>query len=94
LSIASGERILRPGTSGTAQAATLGNFPRRAEILAASEALRIGQRFGLEAATLLDAYLSFVILALLDPCAPLSARETGGECLPFETRSFFSPAVR
>jgi 3-hydroxyisobutyrate dehydrogenase len=51
-----GERILRAGgVAGLGQAAAaLADFLRGVEILAATEALRIGQRFGLEAATLLD----------------------------------------
>ena len=50
-----GERILRAGKAGSGQAAAaLADFLRGVEILAASEALRIGQRFGLDAATLLD----------------------------------------
>ena len=50
-----GERILRAGTTGSGQAAAaLADFLRGVEMLAASEALRIGQRFGLDAATLLD----------------------------------------
>jgi 3-hydroxyisobutyrate dehydrogenase len=50
-----GERILRAGTTGSGQAAAaLADFLRGVEMLAASEALRIGQRFGLEAGTLLD----------------------------------------
>jgi 3-hydroxyisobutyrate dehydrogenase len=51
-----GERILRAGgVAGSGQAAAaLADFLRGVEILAATEALRIGQRFGLEAATLLD----------------------------------------
>jgi 3-hydroxyisobutyrate dehydrogenase len=50
-----GERILCAGTAGSGQAAAaLADFLRGAQMLAASEALRIGQRFGLEAATLLD----------------------------------------
>jgi 3-hydroxyisobutyrate dehydrogenase len=50
-----GERILRAGAAGSGQAAAaLVDFLRGVELLAASEALRIGQRFGLEAATLVD----------------------------------------
>jgi len=50
-----GERILRAGKAGSGQAAAaLADFLRGVEILAASEALRIGQRFGLEAGALLD----------------------------------------
>ena len=50
-----GERILRAGTTGSGQAAAaLAAFLRGVEMLAASEVLRIGQRFGLEAGTLLD----------------------------------------
>ena len=50
-----GERILRAGTTGSGQAAAaLADFLRGVEMLAASAALRIGQRFGLDAATLLD----------------------------------------
>jgi len=50
-----GERILRAGTTGSGQAAAaLADFLRGVEMLAASEALRIGQRFGLEAGALLD----------------------------------------
>ena len=52
---ASGERILRAGTAGSGQAAAaLADFLRGVEMLAATEALRIGQRFGLEADMLLD----------------------------------------
>jgi 3-hydroxyisobutyrate dehydrogenase len=50
-----GERILRAGTTGSGQAAAaLAASLRGVEMLAASEALRIGQSFGLEAGTLLD----------------------------------------
>jgi 3-hydroxyisobutyrate dehydrogenase len=50
-----GERILRAGVAGSGQAAAaLADFLRGVEILAATEALRIGQRFGLEAGMLLD----------------------------------------
>jgi len=50
-----GERILRAGAAGSGQAAAvLADFLRGVEILAATEALRIGQRFGLEAGMLLD----------------------------------------
>jgi 3-hydroxyisobutyrate dehydrogenase len=50
-----GERILRAGAAGSGQAsAALADFLRAAEMLAATEALRIGQRFGLEAGVLLD----------------------------------------
>jgi 3-hydroxyisobutyrate dehydrogenase len=50
-----GERILRAGVAGSGQAAAaLADFLRGVEILAGTEALRIGQRFGLEAVTLLD----------------------------------------
>ena len=50
-----GERILRAGTTGSGQAAAaLAASLRGVEMLAASEALRIVQRFGLEAGTLLD----------------------------------------
>ena len=50
-----GERILRAGAAGSGQAATaLADFLRGVELLAASEALRIGQRFGLDAGMLLD----------------------------------------
>ena len=50
-----GERFLRAGTTGSGQAtAALADFLRGVEMLAASEALRIGQRFGLDAGTLLD----------------------------------------
>ena len=50
-----GERFLRAGTTGSGQAATaLADFLRGVEMLAASEALRIGQRFSLEAGTLLE----------------------------------------
>jgi len=49
------ERILRAGATGSGQAAAaLAASLRGVEMLAASEALRIGQRFGLDAATLLD----------------------------------------
>jgi 3-hydroxyisobutyrate dehydrogenase len=50
-----GERILRAGITGSGQAAAaLAGFLRGVEMLAVSEALRIGQHFGLEAETLLD----------------------------------------
>jgi 3-hydroxyisobutyrate dehydrogenase len=50
-----GERILRVETAGSGQAAAaLAAYLRGVEMLAATEALRIGQRFGLEAGTLLD----------------------------------------
>jgi 3-hydroxyisobutyrate dehydrogenase len=50
-----GERILRAGVAGSGQAAVaLADFLRGVEMLAATEALRIGQRFGLDAGTLLD----------------------------------------
>jgi 3-hydroxyisobutyrate dehydrogenase len=50
-----GERILHAGTTGSGQAtAALADFLRGVEMLAVSEALRIGQRFGLETETLLD----------------------------------------
>ena len=50
-----GERILRAGKTGSGQAAAaLADFLRGVEMLAATEALRIGQRFGLEAGKLLD----------------------------------------
>ena len=50
-----GERILRAGATGSGQAsAALADFLRAAEMLAATEVLRIGQRFGLEAGVLLD----------------------------------------
>ena len=50
-----GERILRAGAAGSGQAAAvLADFLRGVEILAATEALRIGQRLGLEAGMLLD----------------------------------------
>lgn len=50
-----GQPILRAGAVGSGQAvAALVDFLRGVEILAASEALRIGQRFGLEAGPLLD----------------------------------------
>jgi 3-hydroxyisobutyrate dehydrogenase len=50
-----GERTLRAGMAGSGQAAAaLADFLRGVEMLAGSEALRIGQRFGLEAGTLLD----------------------------------------
>lgn len=49
------ERILRAGTAGSGQAAAaLAAFLRGVEMLAATEALRIGQRFGLEPGALLD----------------------------------------
>jgi 3-hydroxyisobutyrate dehydrogenase len=49
------ERILRAGTAGSGQAAVaLADFLHGVELLAASEVLRIGQRFGLEAGMLLD----------------------------------------
>jgi 3-hydroxyisobutyrate dehydrogenase len=50
-----GERILRAGATGSGQAAAaLAASLRGVEMLAASEALRIAQRFGLEPGTLLD----------------------------------------
>ena len=50
-----GERILRAGMAGSGQAAAaLADFMRGVEMLAATEALRIGQRFGLDAGMLLD----------------------------------------
>jgi 3-hydroxyisobutyrate dehydrogenase len=50
-----GERVLRAGACGSGQAAAaLADFLRGVEMLAATEALRIGQRFGLEADRLLD----------------------------------------
>jgi 3-hydroxyisobutyrate dehydrogenase len=50
-----GERILRAGVAGSGQAAAaLADFLRGVEMLAATEALRIGQRFGPDAGTLLD----------------------------------------
>jgi 3-hydroxyisobutyrate dehydrogenase len=50
-----GERILCAGATGSGQAAAaLAAFLRGVEMLAASEALQIGQRFGLEAGVLLD----------------------------------------
>jgi 3-hydroxyisobutyrate dehydrogenase len=50
-----GERSLRAGVAGSGQAAAaLAAFLRGVEMLAATEALRIGQRFGLEAGMLLD----------------------------------------
>jgi 3-hydroxyisobutyrate dehydrogenase len=50
-----GERIWRAGVAGSGQAAAaLADFLRGVEMLAATEALRIGQRFGLETGTLLD----------------------------------------
>jgi 3-hydroxyisobutyrate dehydrogenase len=49
------ERILRAGKAGSGQAAAaLVDFLRGVEMLAASEALRIGQRFGLDAGMLID----------------------------------------
>jgi 3-hydroxyisobutyrate dehydrogenase len=50
-----GERILRAGAAGSGQAASaLADFLRGVEILAATEALRIGQRFGLDGGVLVD----------------------------------------
>ena len=50
-----GKRILRAGAVGSGQASVaLADFLRSVELLAASEVLRIGQRFGLEAGMLLD----------------------------------------
>jgi len=50
-----GERILRAGSAGSGQAASaLADFLRGVEILAATEALRIGQRFGLEGGVVVD----------------------------------------
>ena len=52
---AMGERILRAGVAGSGQAAAaLADFLRGVEMLAATEALRIGQRFGLEPGMLVD----------------------------------------
>jgi 3-hydroxyisobutyrate dehydrogenase len=49
------QRILRAGTAGSGQASlALADFLRSVQLLAASEALHIGQRFGLEAGMLLD----------------------------------------
>jgi 3-hydroxyisobutyrate dehydrogenase len=49
------QRILRAGTAGSGQASVaLADFLRGVQLLAASEVLRIGQRFGLEAGMLLD----------------------------------------
>src|SRR5580693_5755545 len=49
------ERILRAGAVGSGQAAVaLADFLRGVELLAASEVLRIGQRFGLEAGMVLN----------------------------------------
>jgi 3-hydroxyisobutyrate dehydrogenase len=49
------QRILRAGTAGSGQASVaLADFLRSVQLLAASEVLRIGQRFGLEAGMLLD----------------------------------------
>jgi 3-hydroxyisobutyrate dehydrogenase len=48
-------RTLHAGPVGSGQAgAALGDFLRGAQILAASEALRIGQRFGLDAASVIE----------------------------------------
>jgi 3-hydroxyisobutyrate dehydrogenase len=48
-------RTLHAGSVGSGQAgAALGDFLRGAEILAASEALRIGQRFGLDVASVIE----------------------------------------
>jgi 3-hydroxyisobutyrate dehydrogenase len=48
-------RTLHAGPAGSGQAgAALGDFLRGAEILAASEALRIGQRFGLDAKSVIE----------------------------------------
>jgi 3-hydroxyisobutyrate dehydrogenase len=48
-------RTLHAGPVGSGQAgAALGDFLRGAEILAASEALRIGQRFGLDAKSVIE----------------------------------------
>ena len=50
-----GEWILRAGKAGPGQAAAaLVDFLRGVEMLAASEALQIGQRFGLDAGMLID----------------------------------------
>src|SRR5215467_7746354 len=50
-----GERILRAGAAGSGQAASaLADFLRGVNMLAATEALRIGQRFGLEGGVLVD----------------------------------------
>jgi len=48
-------KILRADTAGAAQAATaIADYLRAARLLAASEAIRLGQRFGFEPATVLD----------------------------------------
>lgn len=48
-------RILRADAAGAAQAASaIADYLRAARLLAASEAIRLGQRFGFEAATVLD----------------------------------------
>jgi 3-hydroxyisobutyrate dehydrogenase len=50
-----GERILRAGAAGSGEAASaLADFLRGVEMLAATEVLRIGQHFGLDAGMLLD----------------------------------------
>jgi 3-hydroxyisobutyrate dehydrogenase len=48
-------RILRADAAGAAQAASaIADYLRAARLLAASEAIRLGQRFGFEASTVLD----------------------------------------
>jgi 3-hydroxyisobutyrate dehydrogenase len=48
-------KILRADTAGAAQAASaIADYLRAARLLAASEAIRLGQRFGFEPATVLD----------------------------------------
>jgi 3-hydroxyisobutyrate dehydrogenase len=48
-------KILRADAAGAAQAATaIADYLRAARLLAASEAIRLGQRFGFEPATLID----------------------------------------
>src|SRR5262244_922643 len=50
-----GERIMRAGAAGSGEAAAaLADVLRGGEVLAATEALRIGQRFGLEGGVLVD----------------------------------------
>lgn len=50
-----GSRMLRAGAVGSAQAASaIADYMRGVELLAASEALRLGEKFGFEPANLLD----------------------------------------
>ena len=52
-----GQRVIRTGRTGSAQAAAaIADYLRAARILATSEAIRLGTRFGFEPANLLEAY--------------------------------------